>query len=391
MIWQVFASDADTPNEDLVWSVEAQAGITARLEGTRLFVSVPVGQSGTRLLPVTVRDPQGNMAEASISVLIEQDLRAPEFSLTVQRHPVFSELIEIVVMPDEELVEPPSIRVHGQDLEVVSRSDSTYAASYVHVPGEDLQFVEAVVRGRDRGGNEGMRRQEIGLSWVDQMGGNVQSPDLQLMLNIPNSAAQPGQMAIIYRVHPDEVPAGTEGQSVYSIDLLGGRAWGAPVTLNFISSAKHDETQGVLEWNESEQRWEPLPTRRDDMTGWLAVSIDKPGLYRVGRVSADDVQAVPDLLVYPNPAPYGRRGNHSVRIRPDAAGGRAHPNFQCAGPIRADCCGRVSRGRRMECGLGRDESRGTSGRCRRVLCQIDCRWTALSPSSDRASIGWYAV
>ena len=37
------------------------------------------------------------------------------------------------------------------------------------------------------------------------------------------------------------------------------------------------------------------------MTGWLAASIDKPGLYRVGRVSADDVQAVPDLLVYPNP------------------------------------------------------------------------------------------
>ena len=96
-------------------------------------------------------------------------------------------------------------------------------------PGEDLQFVEADVRGRDRGGNEGMRRQEIGLSWVDQKGGNVQSPDLQLMLNIPDSAAQPGQMAIIYSIHPDEVPVGSEGQSVYSIDLLGGRAWGAPV------------------------------------------------------------------------------------------------------------------------------------------------------------------
>ncbi|MEC8646506.1 MAG: T9SS type A sorting domain-containing protein, partial [Candidatus Latescibacterota bacterium] len=202
---------------------------------------------------------------------------------------------------DEELVEPPSIRVQDQELEVFSRSDSTYVASYVHGPGEDLQFVEAVVRGRDRGGNEGMRRQEIGLSWVDQKGGNVQSPDLQLMLNIPDSAAQPGQMAIIYSVHPDEVPVGSEGQSVYSIDLLGGRAWGAPVMLNFIANAKYDETQGVLEWNESEQRWEPLPTRRDGMTGWLAASIDKPGLYRVGRVSADDVQAVPDLLVYPNP------------------------------------------------------------------------------------------
>ena len=76
----VFVSDDDTPVERLVWSVEAQAGITARLEGTRLFVSVPAGQSGTRLLPVSVRDPQGNVAEAEISVLIEQDLRAPEFA-----------------------------------------------------------------------------------------------------------------------------------------------------------------------------------------------------------------------------------------------------------------------------------------------------------------------
>ena len=361
----VFVRDVDTPNEDLVWSVEAKAGITARLEGTRLFVSVPVGQSGTRLLPVAVRDPQGNMAEASISVLIEQDVRAPEFSLTVQRHPVFSELIEIVVMPDEELVEPPSIRVHGQDLEVVSRSDSTYAASYVHGPEEDTQYVEAVVRGRDRGGNEGVRRQEVGLYWVDQMGGNVQSPDLQLMLNIPNSAAQPGQMAIIYRVHPDEVPEGTEGQSVYSIDLLGGRAWGAPVTLNFISSAQNDETQGVLLWNESEQRWEPLPTRGDDMTGWLAVSIDKPGLYRVGRVSADDVQAVPDLLVYPNPAlmadveiirfEYGLKFSGAVRIQIFNALGQyvqtVVDEFQEVGLWSAGWDGMNHEGRRVAAGV----------------------------------------
>ena len=38
------------------------------------------------------------------------------------------------------------------------------------------------------------------------------------------------------------------------------------------------------------------------MTGLLAAPIDKPGLYRVGQVSSDDVQAVPNLLVYPNPA-----------------------------------------------------------------------------------------
>ena len=298
----VFVNDADTPVGELVWSVEAQAGITARLEGARLFVFVPAGQSGTRLLPVAVRDPQGNVAEAEISVLIEQDLRAPEFALTVQRHPVFSELIELVVIPDESLVAPPSISVHGQDLEVVRRSDSTYVASYVHDPGEDTQYVEAVVRGRDRGGNEGVRRQEIGLAWVDEVGANVQSPDLQLMLNIPSTAAQPGQMAIIYRVHPNEVPLGSEGQPVYSIDLLGGRAWSAPVTVNFISGANADDTLGVLEWNEGDQRWDALPTRREGATGWLAAPITRPGLYRVGRVSADQIQAVPDLLVYPNPA-----------------------------------------------------------------------------------------
>ena len=98
------------------------------------------------------------------------------------------------------------------------------------------------------------------------------------MLNIPDPAAQPGQMAIIYSVHPDEVP-GSEGQPVYSIDLLGGRA-GAPVMLNFI--ATQSMTRRRAFWNETAassvgavahaERW---------MTGWPAASIDKPGLYRV--------------------------------------------------------------------------------------------------------------
>ena len=211
----------------------------------------------------------------------------------------------------------------------------------MHDPGEDTQFVEAVVRGRDRGGNEGVRRQEIGLAWVDEVGANVQSPDLQLMLNIPNTAAQPGQMAIIYRVHPNEVPLGSEGQPVYSIDLLGGRAWSAPVTVNFIANANADDTLGVLEWNEGDQRWDALPTRREGATGWLAAPITKPGLYRVGRVSADQIQAVPDLLVYPNPRGVDRCRNRASRIRPIAAGSRAHTDLQRAGSVRAHGCRRV--------------------------------------------------
>ena len=95
----VFVSDDDTPVRGTRMERGSTGGNNGSFRGRAPVRFRSRRASGTRLLPVSVRDPQGNVAEAEISVLIEQDLRAPEFALTVQRHPVFSELIELVVMP----------------------------------------------------------------------------------------------------------------------------------------------------------------------------------------------------------------------------------------------------------------------------------------------------
>lgn len=308
----VFVTDEDTPVGELTWSVQTQAGITARLEGARLYMAIPAGQSGTRSLPITVSDPQGNMDEAELNILIEQDQRAPEFTLEIRRHPIFSDLVEIVASADEVLVGMPMIRVNGDTLEVTAHSDGSFRASYPHAPQDGELFAEAEVRGRDRGGNEGIRRQEIGLAWVDEGGGNVRSPDLGLVLNVPDTAARPGQMAIVYRVGPEETPPQSEDQPVYSIDLLGGRAWESPITLNFLSSNNSQTPQGILRWDEEQLQWQAVPTRVDEETGWLAASIDEPGLYRTGRVAAEDIRNSVDLAVFPNP--FVSAVNEMVRI-----------------------------------------------------------------------------
>lgn len=295
----VFVQDADTPSEDLRWDVQAPAGISARLEGSRLFVAIPPGQRGQRSIALTVTDSQGNLAVATMQVIIELDGRPPEFRVEVGRDPVFSEWVEIIAVSDEMLLDVPIIAVEGDTLDVKVRDDGKYQASFYHGPDEEDLFVEAVVRGVDRAGNEGVRRQEVALDWFDKKGGNVRSPDLQLLLNVSDAAAQPGQMAIIYRLGAAEQPPNSGGYPVYSIDMLDDRALAMPVTINFLTLG--DAPQGVLRWDETTDTWNELATSVDPQTGWLAVTVDELGLFRTGRVRQENIRQMALLNGYPNP------------------------------------------------------------------------------------------
>ncbi len=295
----VFVQDADTPLENLQWSVQAPAGISARLEESRLFISIPPGQRGQRSIALTVTDPQGNLAVAALQVIIELDGRPPEFTLEVRRHPVFSELVEIIATADEALLDSPTIAVNGDTLEVKERDDGGYQASFYHGPDVEGLFAEAIISGVDRAGNAGVRRQEIALDWVDEKGGNVRSPDLQLIVNVSDAAALPGQMAIIYRLGEAELPPNSAGFPVYSIDMLGGRELAMPVSINFLPVG--NEPQGILRWNEVTSTWDELSTSVDPQTGWLAVSVDQLGLFRAGPVREENIRQTVMLNGYPNP------------------------------------------------------------------------------------------
>jgi hypothetical protein len=296
-----FVNDPDTPSRDLRWKVEAEPGIAARIEGDRLFVAIPAGQSGSRKLTLTATDPQGNLATAQLEVLIQQDGRAPEFSVAVGRHPVFSDLVELRVESDEALNGVPTVLVDGDTLSVEAQEDGSYRAFFEHPPQQGERFVEVDIRGRDRAGNEGVRQFEVGLAWMDEMGGNLRSPDPALILNVTDAAARPGQMAIVYRLGEREKPTASQGRDVYSLDLLRGRMLQDPVTVNFIPGAGADPQLGILRWDEAANAWEELPTSVDPQTGWLAATVDELGLFRLGRVSDENRRDSPPITGYPNP------------------------------------------------------------------------------------------
>ncbi|MEE3258219.1 MAG: hypothetical protein VX293_03325, partial [Candidatus Latescibacterota bacterium] len=232
-----FAADPDTPAEELTWEVEAEPGIVARVEGDRLFVSVPAGQTGSRVLRLTAKDPQGNQTSAEMTVLIQQDQVPPEFVLEVGRHPVFSELVELRIVASEELRADPTVAIDAVAQEVEALKDGTYRVNFAHPPSQQGErLVDIKVAGFDWGGNEGERSLMVVLQWMDGMGGNVRSPDPQLMLNVTDRAARPGQLAILYSLGEDELPPDSEGGPVYAVDLLRGRKLDEPVTLNFFPS-----------------------------------------------------------------------------------------------------------------------------------------------------------
>jgi len=315
-----FVDDPDTPSQDLEWQVEAEAGIAARVEGDRLFIAIPAGESGSRMLTLTATDPQGNLTMAELEVLIQQDGRAPEFAVEVLRHPVFSDLVELHIAADEALDGVPTVLVDGDTLSAVEQEDGSYRASFEHPAQQGERFVDVDIRGRDRAGNEGVRQLEVGLAWMDEMGGNVRSPDPQLILNVADAAARPGQMAIVYRLGEMETPDGSEGRDVFSLDLLRGRMLAAPVTVNFLPGSGSDPFLGVLRWDEATDSWEELPTSVDPQTGWLAATVDELGLFRLGRVDAENRRESTPVTGYPNPFAAGAGAQARIDYRLDSPG-----------------------------------------------------------------------
>ncbi|MFT5089492.1 MAG: hypothetical protein ACI8PG_003862 [Planctomycetota bacterium] len=296
-----FVNDPDTPSQDLEWQVQAEPGIAARVEGDRLFVAIPAGETGSRMLTLTATDPQGNLTMAQLEVLIQQDARAPEFAVEVRRHPLFSDLVELHIAADEALESAPTVLVDGDTLSVVEQEDGSYIASFEHPAQQGERFVDVDIRASDRAGNEGVRQLEVGLAWMDEMGGNLRSPNPQLILNVADEAARPGQMAIVYRLGEKETPAGSENQEVFSLDLLRGRMLASPVTVNFLPGSGSDPFLGILRWDEVANTWEELPTSVDAQTGWLAATVEELGLFRLGRVDAKNRRESMPITGYPNP------------------------------------------------------------------------------------------
>ena len=297
----VFVSDEDTPDADILWEVVAPAGVGARVEDRRLFVIVPAGESGTREVLLRARDPQGNVAEATLQIGIQEDTVAPTLDLTVERHQVFDDILEVVVRSDEELQGPPVLSVDGDTLEVADRGDNRYQATYQFPLQEGEHFVEVVAAGRDGVGNETTVEKMITLSWVRDRGGSVSSEDLQVRLNVPSGGSGFGQLALLQRLDDEQAPPNDEGQPAYVVDLTGSGQLEEPATINFFVGRPVDEGLGILRWDEQAGVWEELPTRVDEESGWLSAPVHELGIFRVGQVSDDRRMGTPKLSNFPNP------------------------------------------------------------------------------------------
>ena len=295
-----YVSDEDTPTEAISWELAAAAGIAGRIEGSRLIVSVPAGQQGTRKLQLTAVDPQGNRMGADMTILIEEDSAAPVLTLKVGRHPVFSDLLELEIRASETLREAPEVRVDGEPVEVAS-GEASYLATFPFEPQEGEGLIEVAVRAFDRGGNEANRQLNLALSWMDEGGGNVQGPDPQVQLNVPAGAAGPGQLALLYRLEEEDKPADSGAEPVYSIGLARRQELTYPVTLNFFAGTGAEPDLGILRWNEEEEAWEELPTVVDEESGWLSASVTELGLFKLGPVTEENRRSNSGLHCYPNP------------------------------------------------------------------------------------------
>ncbi|MEE3234110.1 MAG: FlgD immunoglobulin-like domain containing protein [Candidatus Latescibacterota bacterium] len=307
--------DEDTPVENMKVDVEAEAGVAARISDGQLILSVPGGQRGNRTLKITATDPQGNVDVAELKVLIDQDEEVPELSLDIVRHPIFSEELGISISADEALMSPPLVTVGQDSLSVKDVGPNTYKTAFIH-PGEPKQSIVYIeVKAQDLAGNVGIKRQEVSLSWMDDKGGNIRSPDPEVMLNVPSSASRPGQLAVVYKLDPQKVPGGSEGEPVYSIDLERGKKLRAPVTVNFLTSSEKNSDLGLLRWDDDKKEWVDLPTSIDPQTGWLSTTVEDLGLFRKGVVSPDNRLENDPLRVYPNPFRPGKTQDVRVDYR----------------------------------------------------------------------------
>ncbi|MBI2504839.1 MAG: T9SS type A sorting domain-containing protein [Candidatus Latescibacteria bacterium] len=296
-----FVADADTPDDSLSWEVSAEQGVEARIEDRQLLVAVPAGQAGSAQVRLRVKDPEGNQAQGIVLIEVATDTQAPELEIEVRRHPLFAELLEVEAQASEELREAPQILVGQTPLEVEAKGAPRYAGYYQIPRQEGEQFLDIVTWGFDRAGNEVRDSLSVALRWMDRQGGSLGSPDAQLALNAGDEAAGPGNLALIYRKDPRQVPPGGEAGPVYAVDLARGRDLLHPVSLNFYVGAGAPGDLGVLRWDEPTQTWEELPTSADPGSGWLSAAVDRLGLFRVGQVSLDQRRENQPLTSYPNP------------------------------------------------------------------------------------------
>ena len=298
----LFIEDPDTPDDEIDWQVGSEAGVSARLDiDTRhLLLSVPPGQDGTRKVTLTATDPMGNQVQAELMVIIESDSTTPTFALELRRHPVITDRLELAVTPSEELMRSPVVKMAGEATDVTpGRQEGTFAATYVVPAIGEPQSVQITVEGSDLAGNVGTRDLLVVLQRMDEEGGSLPHPD-GLRLNVPDAAAGPGRLAIIYRLGEEERPADAEGQQVYFVDLAGGSDLLNPVTLNLYAGSAAQGT-GLLRRDPDAGLWDELPTIVDQAGEWLTISITASGLYRLGSVSAANTRSTQKLASHPNP------------------------------------------------------------------------------------------
>ena len=317
----LFVTDSDTPDEQIEWRVITEAGVSARIEGRQLFIAVPAGQAGSRLLELTASDPQGNEARAELTVLIESDSTPPSFAIEVRRHQVFPGLLEIAVKPSEELMDIPSVTLAGRTGDVTPRADDgSFTTTYSVPPVEGPQFLLIVVQGTDLAGNAGSRELLVTLQRMDESGGSLTHSDGLLSLNVPDAVAAPGRLAIIYLLGEEEQPVNSEGEDVYFVDLAGETSLQSPLTLNLFRGGGVSSQSGLLRRNTDTGIWDEQPTVVDESTGWLTITITESGLYRPGTVSETNTRATQKLASNPNPFPGEGGGGTQVEYELSLSG-----------------------------------------------------------------------
>ncbi len=298
----LFAHDPDTPVEQLTWQAAAAPGLALQLQGSVLTLSVPVGGRGTRVATVTATDPQGNVGQAELWVLVEGDEQPPALSLAVVRHPVFAALLQVTIAASEPLAGLPSVRVDTAAVAVEALGGNRYAADFSFAPQATARVAEILVEATDAAGNVARRRLAVALGWMDRQGGALAAPEPQVLLHVGDAAAGPGHLALLYRLGAEDVPEASGDQPVFAVDLLRGRPLERPVTVNFFVGQTADTTWGIQRWDPVRTTWVDLPTWVDVARGWRSTVVDTLGLFRAAPVAPAARRETAAVWAYPNPA-----------------------------------------------------------------------------------------
>lgn len=316
----LYVTDTDTADDQIQWLVRSQPGVNARIQDRRLFLSVPAGQEGERQITLTATDPQGNEAEATLQLTIESDTEAPGLSLEVKRNPVVADLIEVLVRSDEPLPKVPEVSINGVPAEVNVVAEGVFLAATTVSSSGQLQLLEVAAEGADRAGNVTSRELTVALRWMIDEGGTVPYTDGLAVANVPDAAAGPRRLAILYRLGEEDTPPQSAGEPVYSVDLDSGEPVMDPFTFNLFQGEQAGQQRGLLRWEPLLQAWEEVPTIVDEATGWLTAPIKESGLYRPGSVTGANTRPTQKLANHPNPFPSVDSDNTQIEYELSVSG-----------------------------------------------------------------------